>query len=151
MCFILFFFFLMHLLMGAYGSSRARGQIGATALAYATATAMPLPSHSCDLRFSLWQCRILNPLSEARIKPASSQEPYWVLNQLSHKGNSHGALFLKDSFGSGRERGHCNLADTEEKPMGPPRGPLHAADCFLQWKRDHGPGRQEVGRRICRV
>ena len=34
--------------------------------AYATAPATPDPSHICDLHHSSWQCRILNPLSEAR-------------------------------------------------------------------------------------
>ena len=34
--------------------------------ATATATTMPDPSHICDLRCSLWQCQILNPLSEVR-------------------------------------------------------------------------------------
>ena len=34
--------------------------------AYTTATAMPDPSHICDLRHSSWQCWILNPLSKAR-------------------------------------------------------------------------------------
>ena len=33
--------------------------------AYATATAMPDPSHICDLHHSSGQCRILNPLMEA--------------------------------------------------------------------------------------
>ena len=32
--------------------------------AYTTATATPDPSHVCDLHHGLWQCRILNPLSE---------------------------------------------------------------------------------------
>ena len=31
-----------------YGGSQARGQIGVEASAYATATAMPDPSHICD-------------------------------------------------------------------------------------------------------
>ena len=35
-------------------------------LAYSIATAMPDLSHICDLDCSLWQCQILNPLSEAR-------------------------------------------------------------------------------------
>ena len=48
----------------AYGNSWARGQIEAAAEAYATAT--PDPSHICNLHHSSWQCRILNPLSEAR-------------------------------------------------------------------------------------
>ena len=34
--------------------------------AYATATAMLNPSRVCDLRHSLRQCQILNPMSEAR-------------------------------------------------------------------------------------
>jgi len=42
-----------------YGSSQARGRIGAVA-------AMPDPSHVCDLHHSSRQCRILNPLSEAK-------------------------------------------------------------------------------------
>ena len=33
--------------------------------AYTTATAMPTPSHVCDLHHSSWQCWILNPLSGA--------------------------------------------------------------------------------------
>ena len=35
-------------------------------LAYTSATAMPDPSHGCDLHHSLPQCQILNLLSEAR-------------------------------------------------------------------------------------
>ena len=35
-------------------------------LAYTTAAAMPVLSHIWDLHGSLWQCRILNTLSEAR-------------------------------------------------------------------------------------
>ena len=34
--------------------------------AYATATVTPDPSHICDLRCSLQECWIHNPLSEAR-------------------------------------------------------------------------------------
>ena len=33
---------------------------------HGTATAMPDLSHIFDLSHSLWQCQILNPLSEAR-------------------------------------------------------------------------------------
>ena len=35
-------------------------------LAYATATAIQVLSHICDLHHSSWQCRILNPLNKAR-------------------------------------------------------------------------------------
>ena len=34
--------------------------------ATATATAMQDPNHILDVHHSLWQCRILNPLSKAR-------------------------------------------------------------------------------------
>ena len=34
--------------------------------AFATATAMQDPRHVCDLYHCSWQCRVLNPLSEAR-------------------------------------------------------------------------------------
>ena len=50
----------------AYGSSQARGRVGDAAEAYTIATAMPDPSHFCELCFSLRQHHILNPLGEAR-------------------------------------------------------------------------------------
>ena len=50
----------------AYGSSQARGQIETAAVTYATASTKPDPSCICNLHCSLWQCQILNPLSEAR-------------------------------------------------------------------------------------
>ena len=40
--------------------------------AYTTATTMPDPSHICDPHHSSQQCRILNPLSEARDRTESS-------------------------------------------------------------------------------
>ena len=54
--------------------------------AYATATATQNPSCICDLRCSLWQHRILNPLPE--MESVSSQTLCWVLNPLSPNGNS---------------------------------------------------------------
>ena len=74
----------------AYGSSRARGQIGAAAEACATATAIPDPSPTCDLRHSLRQCRSLNSLLKPGIEPASSWRQHRVLNLLSPSGNSQG-------------------------------------------------------------
>ena len=52
----------------AYGSSQARGWVGATATAVGLhhSTATWHPSRICDLQHSSWQCQILNPLSEAR-------------------------------------------------------------------------------------
>ena len=56
-------------------------------LAYATATVIWDPRGTCSLYCSLQQCQILNPLSEVRIKPASS----WIIGSspLSHNGNSY--------------------------------------------------------------
>ena len=52
-----------------YGSSQARGQIGATA------TATWDPSRVCDLQHRSWQGQILNPRSDARDRTCIS----WIL------------------------------------------------------------------------
>ena len=62
----------------AYRSSQARGWAGLQLLAYTTATATWDPSHVCDLRHSSWQCRIVNPLSEARDGTHIPMNPSWV-------------------------------------------------------------------------
>ena len=49
----------------AYRGSRLGVKSEMELLAYATATAMQDLSHVTELHHSLWQCRILNPLSEA--------------------------------------------------------------------------------------
>ena len=60
-------FFLFMPTPAAYGSSRARGRIRFVA---AKPTPQPqqnrIQTHFCDPHHSLWQCRIRNPLSEAR-------------------------------------------------------------------------------------
>ena len=56
-------------------------------LAYTIATATPAPTHICDLCCSLWQRRILNPLSKVRGQTRILVDTSRVLNQLSHKGN----------------------------------------------------------------
>ena len=80
----LFFFFssLFRAAPTAYGGSQARGEVGAIALAYATATAMPDPRCICDLHHSSRPCWILNPLSEANLHMANrfiSAESWWEL------------------------------------------------------------------------
>ena len=55
-----------------------------------TATAMQDLSHVCDLHHSSRQCQILNPLNEARDGTCILMEASFVLNPLSHNGNSCG-------------------------------------------------------------
>ena len=56
--------------------------------AYTTATVMSGPSHIFDLCHSFQQCWILNPLGEARYRTCILMYTSWVLNLLSHNGNS---------------------------------------------------------------
>ena len=57
-------------------------------LAYATATAMPDLSHICDLHHSSRPYRILNPLSKTKDQTHILADTSWVLNPVSHNGNS---------------------------------------------------------------
>ena len=61
--------------------------------AYTTATAMLDLGYICDLSHSLWQCHILNPLSEARNQTSILMDNMLVLNPLSHNRNSRELLF----------------------------------------------------------
>ena len=61
--------------------------------AYTTATVTLDRSQICNLHYSLRQHQILNPLSKAGIKPASTQKQHWFLNRLSHNRNSKPMLF----------------------------------------------------------
>ena len=62
--------------------------------AYTTATAMPDPSHVCDLCHSSWHHQILNPLSKARDRTHIFMDTSKVLNPLSCNQNSSGFLLL---------------------------------------------------------
>ena len=55
--------------------------------AYTTATTTWDPSHICNLHRSSRQCRILNPLREARDGIRILMDTNQVLNPLSHSGN----------------------------------------------------------------
>ena len=57
-------------------------------LAYTTSTAMPDPSHVCDVHHSSWQHQILKPLSEAGDRSRNLMDPSWVCQLLSPEGNS---------------------------------------------------------------
>ena len=56
--------------------------------AYTTASATQDLSCLCGLHHSSWQRRIFNPLSEARDQTHILMYTSWILNPLSHKGNS---------------------------------------------------------------
>ena len=56
--------------------------------AYTTAAATPDLSRICDLRRTLWQCQILNPLSKARDQTHILMDTSQVLDLLSHEGKS---------------------------------------------------------------
>ena len=93
--FILLFFFSFFFL-GLYTQHMEVPRLGVKSeprlLAYATAMAIPDLSCICDLRCSLWQCWILNPLSKARDQTIIFTDTSQVLNSLSHKENSFTVL-----------------------------------------------------------
>jgi len=62
--------------------------------AYTTATAMQDPSHICDLHCSSQQCRILNPLNEARDPTCVLMDNSWILFRCVTIGNSKAYLLL---------------------------------------------------------
>ena len=65
--------------------------------AYTTATATQDPSHVCDLHYSLQQCQILNPLSEARDETCTLKDTGRICFRCTTMGNP-GGLFLKSFF-----------------------------------------------------
>ena len=62
--------------------------VRAAATATATATATRDPSYICGLHHSSQECRILNPLSEARDQTCILIDASQVYNPLSHSRNS---------------------------------------------------------------
>ena len=83
-----FTYFLFRVTPVAHLTSVARGQIGAAAKAYATAMAPSDPNCICNLRCSLQQHQILNPLREVRDGTHLLMDISRVLNPVSHNGNS---------------------------------------------------------------
>ena len=78
-----YFFFLFTAAPMAYGSSQARGRIGASA---------------ADLCSRFINARSLTHWARPGIKPSSSQILCWVLNSLSHNGNSFCAYVKEHEF-----------------------------------------------------
>ena len=63
--FLFFFFLQMHLWHMEVSGLGVQSELQLPVYATAAATATLDPSYTYDLHRSLWQCRILNPLSEA--------------------------------------------------------------------------------------
>ena len=86
----------------AYESSQARVWIWAAATTYATATATLNPSISVTYNAAYSNAGFLTQWARPRIDPASSQRQPWVLNPLSHNGNSPNDLleFFEGFFNS---------------------------------------------------
>ena len=98
--YILIFFFVFCLFRApplAYGGPRLRVKSELGLPAYATATAMPDPSHVCDLYHSSQQCWIPSPLSEARDRTHVPMDTHQVCQLLSHNRNSIG-VYSKETF-----------------------------------------------------
>ena len=82
----------------AYGSSQARGQIGAVAMAYTTATTTQDPSCICNIHQSSWKHRILDPLSEARDRTHILMDTSWVHVPCAIKGTPPDLPLLPGAF-----------------------------------------------------
>ena len=94
--FYLFVYFIYLLIYVAYGSSQARGQMGAAAplLAYTTAMAIPVLSCICNYTAACGDTGTLTDWVRWGMEPASSQTLCWVFNLLSHHGNSQLFCFV---------------------------------------------------------
>ena len=95
-CFIFYFL----IILGPHPWHMEVPRLGVTLelqlLAYATASATPDPSHSCDLHCSLQQCRILNPLTGASNRTHILMDTSRAYNPLSHEGNSPCSSFNQE-------------------------------------------------------
>ena len=80
---ILFIFCFLGLHLWHMEVPRVRVESELQLLAYTTDTATPDPSYICNLCCISWQCRILNPLSEARDRTHNICNIYYFLLFLS--------------------------------------------------------------------
>ena len=95
----------------AYGSSQARGRIISAAAGLRPSHSNTDLSHICDLHLNSWQRWMLNPLSKPRDQTCILMDASWILNLLSHNGNSQAcefsmlSLMMKGLYG----KGSCSL------------------------------------------
>ena len=88
---LLFIYLFLRATPAACGSSQARVELELQLPACTTASAAPDPSRISDLHHGLWQPWILNPLCRTR-------DWTWILNPLSHDGNSWPPTIYKCLF-----------------------------------------------------
>ena len=122
--FFLFFSFLFYAAPVAYGSSRARGRIGAASAGLGHS----LSNARVDLHCSLWQHQILNPLNETRDQTCtSSQMLCQVPNLVSNNGISFFFFFLSfshfldHSYGIWRFPGYGSNRSCSHQPTPEPQ------------------------------
>ena len=89
-----FFFFSLWLYLWHMEVSRPGAELELQLPAHATATVTKDPTRISDPYHSLWQCWILNPLSEARDGTSILRDTSRVLIPLSHHGNSWNIFFI---------------------------------------------------------
>ena len=94
-CFFALFCFCLFRALTAYRSSQAGVQIRATAAGYTIATAIPDPSHVCNLTTAHSNAGSFNPLSEAGDRTCVLMDTSWILNLMSHSGNSGKSYWIK--------------------------------------------------------
>ena len=85
MYFFLFFFFPPRPTPAAYGSSLAKGQIGASAAGLHHSHSNKRSELHLQRTLQLGQCQIINPLRDQTL---ILMDTSWVLNPLSQNGNS---------------------------------------------------------------
>ena len=98
-CFLFLFVFLVFCPFRAHPQHMEVPRLGVESEvflpAYTTATAMPDPSHICDLHCSPWQRQILNPLSKARDRTCILMVPSRVCFHCSMTGTPKNFKFME--------------------------------------------------------
>ena len=89
-CFFVFYFFFLGPHLWHMDVPRLRVELELQLLAYTTA--VPDPNHIFNLGCSLWQGRMLHPMSKARDQTCILMDTSGVLSLLSQNGNSHSIL-----------------------------------------------------------
>ena len=93
-----FLIFLFMASTAAYGSSQARGWIGAATEIYTSATASQIWAKSATYLAACDNAGFLSHGARPRIEPTSSRRPRQVLNLLNHSGNSKNWVFKSSNL-----------------------------------------------------